>query len=278
MTSQDQRPLSPMMPFKKVPDVRTIGNLPTHKPGADQTDYALPGSSSKRSIDRPSATPNKRTRIGNSPFSSSPVDVPSLTNNQRAPVLRSPSPVADENQSSYVGSSVPTQPYTDQERAHHDRRVEINQSRARQLKAYILEAAEKLKRENYDWMAEPIIALIQPMLSYVAMHEDRFDEQIGGLVAVNERISETVADINNGLVELTTRVTGREECLDVMKMDVTGMKKHIDGIKTDMTHLRYEVNERMSSIENKLDTYMLCMDQKLNALLLAITPCPTSGE
>lgn len=255
------------MSFKQIPDIPT----PSSIPHTDYVDYPLPVPSIKRPANTPLATPNKRTRTL-SPFPSSPTNVPYLTHDQQAPILATSSPAANESQSSYVGSSVPTEPYTAQEHARHDRRVEINQSRARQLKAFVLEAAEKLKHENYEWMAKPIIVLIQPMLNYVAMHEDLFDEQIGGLVAVNEMISERVTEIGKDLSEMTTKVTGLEENVEGMKTDMGGIKTDMKGMKTDMK----EMNKRMATIETKLDTYMLSMDKKLNDVLLAINTRRTS--
>lgn len=91
-----------------------------------------------------------------------------------------------------------------------------------------------------------MIVHIQPILSFVLLHENKFDAQIDGLRA----------ELKTGYEVLAGRIT---------KLEV-----RFDQFETRITKLEDKLDIRMTKLENKLDACMASMDSKFELLLAAM--------
>lgn len=175
-------------------------------------------------------------------------------------------------------------PYTEEEKHWIAQRAEIREIRFQQLSALTVEASEKLKTANYEWMAKPIITLIKPMLHFVSVHEDRFESQVNGIYSVNNRVRADVARLERkvdgldgkfGVLsrevgELGGRVTGLETKVDNLEIKVDNLEKKVDNLETKVDHLEMKVDnleKKVDNLEKNFTTRMDTMDSKLDEVL-----------
>lgn len=207
-------------------------------------------------FDVPTSTdpPSSQLAITSSPprASKRPAEATSLTPQKRARTS-SPTPSVSptsSDHSSQPASAAATEPFTPEEREHQHRRNENKRIRARQLEAHLIEVAEKLKHTNHEWMAAPMIVLIQPILSFVLLHENKFDAQIEGLRAeFNAGIDGLRTEFKAGYEELGARITAQRD----------EFRAGYEALAT-----------RMTKMENKLDACMANMDAKFELIMAAM--------
>lgn len=153
-------------------------------------------------------------------------------------------------------------PHTEEEKQWINQRVEIREIRFRQLSALTIEASEKLKAVQYEWMAKPIITLIQPLLHFVSVHEDRFDSQIHGIYSVNRRVAEDVTGLKRDVAGLKRKVGVVCEKVDAVCAKVDTMWQKIDEVGLEVKGL----GVRVTNLEKRFDR----MDTKLDEVLSLI--------